>query len=486
MNRLLRNSILLSIALISFLMHYRHFSKDLISIHVWRQTQTQSTIDNFYKEDMNILNPRRNDRGDTDGIFRMEFPLMQWLVAGLYKIFGQHLIISRIFMFVTGLFTILGLYWLLFGLFRNETLALMGAWAFNFSPAFFYYTINPLPDNFALCCSVWGLAFFFNWLRTRQTASLLLSGLFLSIGALCKLPFIVYFIVPVIYFSKAIMKQGVSKKLLLQAAYALGFGLLPLAWYAFVIPGWHGNIIVKGMMDNRDSFSTILDYMQHNLISTLPELLLNYGSLLFFLSGFYFLFRNKAYKDSRFPLILGLSLMVLFYFFFEINAIAKIHDYYLFPFYPLLFMLVAYGAYHLFIAQKPFLRYLTAGLLFLLPLACHLRMQSRWDTVDPGFNKDLLIYKTELRKAVPDDALVVAGNDQSHYIFFYYIDKKGWAFDHDRLSAQQLQSMIEKGATYLYSDSRTIDNDSNVAALIDDTVIKKGSVRVYRLKRPSH
>ncbi len=44
---------------------------------------------------------------------------------------------------------------------------------------------------------------------------------------------------------------------------------------------------------------------------------------------------------------LGLSVLVLVYFFFEINAIDKVHDYYLFLFYPLLFSLVAYGAYHL-------------------------------------------------------------------------------------------------------------------------------------------
>lgn len=70
--------------IVSFLMHYKHFSKDLMSIHVWTQTQTQSTINSFYEEDFNILNPRRNDRGDTAGFLRMEFPLMQWTVAASY------------------------------------------------------------------------------------------------------------------------------------------------------------------------------------------------------------------------------------------------------------------------------------------------------------------------------------------------------------------------------------------------------------------
>ncbi|MFW5821628.1 MAG: glycosyltransferase family 39 protein [Bacteroidota bacterium] len=109
---------------------------------------------------MNILNPRRNDRGDTEGIFIMEFPLMQWLGAMLYEIFGRHLIITRIYMFIVGLLTLLGIYKLLNTLFNNTLLALIGTWAFNFSPSFYYYTINPLPDNLALCLSVWGLVMF--------------------------------------------------------------------------------------------------------------------------------------------------------------------------------------------------------------------------------------------------------------------------------------------------------------------------------------
>ena len=163
MRKHLKNIVLLSIVIISFIMHYKHFSKDLISIHSWRQTQTQTTINNFYEEDMNILNPRRNDRGNGDGIFRMEFPLMQWLVAGSYYVFGKSVLVTRLFMFGIGLLSVFGMYKLLLILFKKELLAIIGAWAFNFSPSFFYYTINPLPDNLALCCAIWGLVLFFKW-----------------------------------------------------------------------------------------------------------------------------------------------------------------------------------------------------------------------------------------------------------------------------------------------------------------------------------
>ena len=50
--------VLTLIALISLLMHLNHFPKDIMGAHVWRQTQTQTNIINFYEEDFNIFNQR--------------------------------------------------------------------------------------------------------------------------------------------------------------------------------------------------------------------------------------------------------------------------------------------------------------------------------------------------------------------------------------------------------------------------------------------
>ena len=470
MNSFYRNLVLFSIVLISVIMHYNHFSKDLMSIHVWRQTQTQSTIINFYEENMNILNPHRNERGNGDGLFRMEFPLMQWIVACTYKIFGNHLIVSRLFMFIIGLFSILGIYRLLKVLFQNEVLALMGAWTFNFSPCFYYYTINPLPDNFALCCSIWGIAIFFNWYRKNKTHLLLLSGLLLSIGALCKLPFILYYTVPLIYFLIYINKNGFNKKTTVNIICTFSFIIFPMAWYFSVVPKWTGNGIVNGILDSKISLSLYFNYLQYNLISTLPEFMLNYGSVLFFLCGFYFMYVNKLYKKSLFPVFLVWSIAILLYFLFELNMIAKIHDYYLFPFYPILFILVSYGAYNLFSLKVRLIKYLVIFLFLILPLATYLRMQIRWNPDSPGFNKDLLEYKMELRNAVPKDALCIAGNDESHYIFFYYIDKKGWGYQDDNLSAENINKMIKDGARYLYSDSRQIENNKDIMQFFDKLI----------------
>ncbi|MBT3424425.1 MAG: hypothetical protein HN431_16600, partial [Bacteroidetes bacterium] len=151
------------IPLLSFSMHYRIFGLDIMGVHSWRQTLTQSNIVNFYEEDNNILDPRINERYQWKGIYRMEFPIMQWLFAQTYRVFGNDILLTRILSFMMGLFAVWGLYFLVLQIFRNKLVAVLAAWAFNFSPVFYYYTMNPLPDNFALCFAIWGAAFSFKY-----------------------------------------------------------------------------------------------------------------------------------------------------------------------------------------------------------------------------------------------------------------------------------------------------------------------------------
>jgi hypothetical protein len=468
--------------LISGAMHFSYFSRELTGFHVWRQTQTQSTILNFYEEDMQILNPRKNDRGDGTGIFRMEFPLMQWSIACLYQVFGKHLWITRLCMFIISLCSAMGMYFLVYRLFTNRQIALIAAWALSFSPCFFYYAVNPLPDNLALCFSIWGIVNFVSWIQNNNPFNLLVCGILLSLGTLCKLPFILYFAAPASYLIAQLFTQkSTFTQFCSRLGTVFGLAIFPLLWYVWVIPTWHHTEIDGGILTNTESWHTILDYLKGNLISVLPELLLNYGSVPLFLAGLFFLFRNQSYKHPYFIFFSCWGLSVLAYFFFEINLIGVMHDYYLFPFFPLLFVMVSYGAASLLKTEQRWMQKGVYFLLLILPLTCYLRIQSRWNKDSVGFNKDYLTYKTELRNAVPKDALCIVGNDESHFIHFYFVDKKGWAIDHDQLDVSQMEEHIKAGAQYLYFDGEPSFIEQH-AAHIDYLQLERGSVRVYKLK----
>lgn len=43
--------------------------------------------------------------------------------------------------------------------------------------------------------------------------------------------------------------------------------------------------------------------------------------------------------------------------------------------------------------------------------------------------------------------------------------------------------MINKGAEYLYSDSRKIDKNIQLKKLLDQLILQKGTIKVYSLKK---
>ena len=461
-------------------MHLHIFNRDLVGVHVWRQTQTQINIENFAFNAFNIFNPKSYSLHHPDFLYRYEFPLMQWIFACFYKIFGNHIIISRSLTFVIGLFSVLGIYRLLNSLFHKPSIHLFGIWAFCFSPVFYYYIVNPLPDNFALCMGIWSLYYFFSYINKESSKKAFFSYLFLCLAALAKLPFVIYGLPWIIYFVRNLKKNSISVAF---KSFDLFLFLLPaFCWYSWVIPTWAGNGIIKGIMGSENvGIKELLHIMQSNLISTLPELLVNYGSVLFFITGLVLVFRLKIYKlpKGMYLSILGIALIA--YFLFEMNMIGTVHDYYLFPFLPLLFILVAYGANFLMYSNIKGLRVFSTFCLLILPLTAFLRINQRWNIEEPGFNKDLYVYKNELRKVVPDNAICISGNDRSAHIWPYYLHKKSWSFCDNTINESEWNNYLNQGAHYLYSDSRELEAKPYVQSKIKRMIMEKGSIRVFEL-----
>ncbi len=468
------------IGILSLFLHFQHFQKDLISFHSWRQTQTYSTILNFYEEDFNILNPRKNNRGSSDGISRMEFPLFQWMNAVVFRITGPSVQVVRIFTFIIGIITLFGFFHFCYQLSNKRVLSLAATWAFNFSPSFFYYTINPLPDNLALCFLVWGLYFFFKSISHSSFKLIIAYNFLFSLAALTKLPFIIAFILPISYLifnHKNI--QSSNFRFFLKSSSLITF---PIIWYAYSIPTWGAKFLIKGSFSSEVDELNYLDLLSYNLVSVFPELLINYASLLFIFTGIYIGIKRKVFKTLRGKLLISYTFACIAFFLYELKAIEKVHDYYLFMFLPILFILVGYGVYYLY-NKSQVLKYITLLILLIIPVTCILRMETRWDPNIPGFNKDWLVLKNELREIGNGNDLVITGNDESNCIALYYINKKGWNFHNDKLSPELMEGMIHEGAKYLFTDSKHILENDAYKGLIGSLILQKNSIVVYSLKQ---
>ena len=185
--------VIMSIVL-SAVARLRIFPTELIGIHLWRQTQTQWNIRNFYRYSLDILNPRTAALNeDFDNVVLLEFPIMQWLIAGVHFLSGgsDHIIITRISLFFISCLSVYGVYELLKLVYTSKGVAGIGSAFFCFYPLFYYYSINPIPDNFALCCTIWFFVFLLKFNKSQVSYHLVLSSIFIALAVLSKLPFIV-------------------------------------------------------------------------------------------------------------------------------------------------------------------------------------------------------------------------------------------------------------------------------------------------------
>jgi hypothetical protein len=487
----------LAFPILSLALHAHLFNLPLQGIHAWRQCETASNVIHFAETDPNILNPHVYSLEWEDGGKRMEFPIMQWLFAQCFKIFGPHDSILRILSWIIGFLTVIGFFKTLDLLFKDKFIALAGAWCWMFSPVIFYYSINPLPDNLALCAAVWGTACCLHAYRNNTQWPILLAWACFSLATAAKLPFIVFLSIPYgILLNQAyrFFKEARPATLpfLQQMIYAvtwLGLAMLgvlimlpALLWYAWVIPQWTGNGVVTGILDTTgEDIPKLLKIFLSHLISTLPELLLNYATFPIFLVGTWQVIKRRLYRH---PLALPfgtLALGCIAYFIFEINMISNIHDYYLFPVLPGLFILVAIGIRAAWQMHHRWARTIVIVLLALIPVTAGLRAYGRWYAKDI-MPQSLLENVEALRNATPKDARIIFGNDHSPHISLYHLRHFGWTMHEEKLELEKFPTWLEKGAQYFYSNSRTLEEIPTVKNHLDTIIGTWGEVRVWKLK----
>ena len=453
-----------------------------MGIHAWRQTQTMSVVENFVQEDMNILNPRINPRGSGDGIFRMEFPLMQWVFALGYKLLGNKLMLARILSFLISIFSIFGFYKYLQTWNLDKTTSALGAWCFSWSPVVFYYEVNPLPDNLALGFAIWSLVFLKRLNKSSSTKSLIGFAVFLSLATAVKLPFILFGAGYIPLFIRGLKKLELRKTLV-----STGPLLLIMApsitWYAWVIPQWTNTQLIGGIgAEESFDYSSAISTIWRTLHSMLPELLINYGSLLFFLVGIGLFFKSsESWKRLQIELSI-LSLLILFYL-FEVNMIGLEHDYYLFPFLPFIFLIVTAGISPIINHKKKLISIIGFIALAILPMTAYLRTANRWTAGESEMT--LHKHKAELRGLLPNGELIIVGNDRSHQIILYHLGKKGWAFEQNWLAAEDLETHINQGAKFLYINTNLVEETPRLKQFTLEPIFEQDGITVYPLALPT-
>ena len=458
--------------LVSFILHLHVFDEEVIGYHVWRQSQTQTVIYHFSFTDNSIFHPQRFDLSTGSSELLYEFPLYQWLIAQTNNVMGYSVMHTRVITFLIFGCFLLGFYKVIRRVVSIE-IALMTNMLLCFSPLLYYYCVNPNPDIFALCLSIWSVNFYFTYLSKKKKSPFMLFVLLLMLSALVKLPYILFGAISIPQLLERLKTKRYTEFLLILLGCLILF-LPVILWYSKAIQTWQTNELAAGIFKNTKSWVKLLDYFQFHLISSVPELITNYASTTFLVFGIYLAFKHKVltlYKEWLFVFVFFAA-----YFLYELNMIEKVHDYYLMPFVPLLFLVVAYGLKGFY--ERGYKKFIYL-VLVVVPLTAWLRIDGRWNKENPGFNPDYLNQTSELKRAIPKDSLCIIDHDQSKFIALYYLKRYGFSLSENELNRVNLSILYKKGARYLLTENRNFDSSLYPEYTFNE--VFRQQIKVYKL-----
>lgn len=459
---------------LTFCLHYSVLHKDIIGFHSWRQSWTQTNIRNFTFEDFNILNPRINNMnfvGD-ERLFRNEFPLYQWIVGGFNKLTHYSVFHSRMINLIASFLGMIGMGIIAQQLLPRKASFLTGLWCLCWSPVFFFYSVNVLPDVFAFCFVVFSIGLLLLFIETKNELLWIFACLFFGLSALQKLPYIIFIpsFVIAIFFST----NKIRLLLFLLAS------MIPAAcWYSWVMPTWE-NGVTKGILNTSSyNMNDLINYFKFYTLNAFPNLFIVKFMLPFLFVGAVGFFSGKFYSKKKHLVFLSAFPAVSAYFIFELNMLSYSHDYYLLGFLPFFIYFILLGFWWLYDRVKWF----ALLPLLILPFTTYQNQIHQWDTANAGFDYDIAKYSKEIQNVLPEKAVCITGNDVSGHIYLYYLNRKGFTFTQNCLDTLWTKDFINRGANYFIADNTYVETNEMVTPFLDKLILIRGNIRVFKLRK---
>lgn len=468
-----------------------------MSMHIWRQCNTLAVARNFNEEDLNIFKPRVDNRGLTNGVTGMQFPSYEYGLAVLYRIFGEHNFLHRLYSLLICILSAVLLFRWIKALGASSTTANIAVWALLFSPEYFFFGNAAIPDILSICTVIGSLYFFtlyHNQVLSIQIKKANLNWLLLSLfcvilAALTKLQYLLAgtWMVALVLF------HFQSYKCYLIPLFF--FGLLaitiPVAWYMYA----QHLITISGLDDfvitprSLPDFQTILSINEKNFVSDFPELLFGYPGLLLTLSGIFVFIKFKYRINKYLGCFIVLFCFTLIYHQIQITQMEH-HVYYLFPY--LLIVIPAIGyAGNIVFRRLPILATI---LVLAMPVAtCINILPARWFSDSKGIDNVLFEENTrvQLENTVPKNNLVLMGPDLSDCKYFYFLRKKGFGFHtpEDLFFPSEtgqpfIEDAIKKGVKYMYFSQNEYPLPEKLKPYLKQEIISLSGFSCYELTLP--
>ncbi|HHV72627.1 MAG TPA: phospholipid carrier-dependent glycosyltransferase [Clostridia bacterium] len=430
--------IIVLIIIFGVLLRLYKINSPLADISAWRQVDTDSIARNFLRLKFNIFYPQLNYDGPPPNYAELEFQLVPFLIALLYKLGGIKVIWARLVPVVFGAGSIYLLYLLTREVYDEQT-AYLSAFTFAVLPLNIYFQRAVMPESAMIFFSVGSLYFFDQWIKTERKKDYCWAVFFFAFALLIKLPTGIL-VLPLFFL--AYEKFGLS---LFRRGEIYLFGILtfsPTLIYYFFLHQIASHTFVSGIAKEQvfsNFFSSIFesDNLSYVLNIVCHDLLTPIGSILFVAGLIY------RRRDKKEVLIYSWTVAVIVYL---LVIVTKIHlEYYVLPLAPVAAILIG-KILTVFFKNKD---YICLGLVFISYLLIQSYQEIRYYYV---LDREILNRGAEVNSLTPQESLIII--DELSPVLLHASDRMGWRIDRKELTIDLVEELKNKGADY-YVPART-------------------------------
>lgn len=308
-------------------------------IHQWRQADCLSIAKNYYEEGMNFFQPKIHWQEPIQGKAVSEMPLINYSVAGLWKIFGESEGIYRLFNYLIYVISIFALFNTFFKENINPLLSFFFVSLFLTSPLLSYYSYNFLSDVPALSLSIMGFCFFINYCRNKRVRYFFTALIFATVAVLLKasavvplaLIIIVYFI-DLFRLNNLFKTEEIFKTKAITGTSILLASTGCLLWYNYATNynnESNSSVFLIGILPIWDLPEQEILLKIAGLFSDQMSVFMNRPMLFLFFIGVLYVIFNFKVLESIFKLAFTVSFVFFLMYILLFFKVFDVHDYYL-------------------------------------------------------------------------------------------------------------------------------------------------------------
>ncbi len=417
--------------------------------HNWRQTTVIMVSRNFYETGSDILYPRIDFAGEKTGITGMEFPILNYLIYLVAKVFGYQHWYGRLINLLVSSFGL----WFFYKLVRKyfEEQASFYATIILIVSIWFQFSRKIMPDTFAMSLIIAGIYYGTNYLdaesKQKRYWFLLIYCLLIMAGALSKLPSAFLLIgFGLHFFNKDI---SLNRKLVFSIVSLLS--LIPvIIWYFYWVPYlvkqygfWHffmGKNILVG-------FNEIIEFGLLSL-SRFYDTALKYTGFAVFMFGLVMALINREKKVYLLFILTMLSFSVIMS---KAGFTFSHHSYYIVPFVPVMALVAGYGLTKIKSTQLAF--------TLLIAISIEGIANQQHDFWIKDNNRRIMNLEKDLDKVSKRTDLILI-NSGSYPTPMYFAHRKGWVDTNEKIKDENfINDLRSKGLAYIVILKRSFGSE---------------------------